>query len=303
MRRPPPLHRGARVALVSPAGPLGEADLQRAEDNARALGWDPVVGAHALARCGYLAGSDEERLHDLNAALADDSIDGIWCLRGGYGAMRLLERLDYAALRRRPKVLLGYSDITALHAALSTRAGVITFHGPTARAVLTPFSRRSLERALRGEESCGEAPDATALVPGRARGRLAGGNLAVLCALCGTPFAPVLDGAIVVLEDVGEAVYRIDRMLVQLRLAGLLTRCAGLVFGQFTEIPSGAVDERTARSALDELLREAAEQIGVPCMAGAPVGHTDDQWTLPLGQIAELDVDALTLRATHEGRE
>src|SRR5919199_3228557 len=142
---PPLLAAGARVALVAPAGPLrGEADLARGVENVRSLGWEPVVGEHALARRGYFAGDDDCRLHDLNAALADDAVDAVWCLRGGYGAMRLLERVDYDALRRRPKPLVGFSDVTALHAAVRARCDVVTFHGPTARGVLTELSRRWL---------------------------------------------------------------------------------------------------------------------------------------------------------------
>src|SRR5947209_20090701 len=150
MRRPT-LSAGARVALIAPAGPLAsEHDLARAMDNARALGFTPVAGEHALSRDGYLAGRDASRLADLNTALNDDSIDAVWCLRGGYGVMRILESIDYAALRRRPKVVIGYSDITALHSAVATRCEVVTFHGPTARAVLSTFSRSSPERAVPG---------------------------------------------------------------------------------------------------------------------------------------------------------
>src|SRR4029077_12620244 len=228
----------------SPAGPLrGESDLQRARENTRALGWVPVVGAHALARDGYLAGTDGDRLADLNAALTDDAIDAIWCARGGYGAMRILHQIDYAAMRRRPKPLIGYSDVTALHAAMSTRCEVVTFHGPTGRALLTPFSRASLERALAGDDSCGAAETATTLYGGRARGRIVGGNLALLCALSGTPYAPDYRDTILVLEDVNEAVYRIDRMLTQLRLSGALAQCRGVVFGQFTDIPTDSPEE------------------------------------------------------------
>ena len=294
--RPPVLTAGARVALVAPAGPLrGEEDLARAIGNVRALGWEPVVGAHALARHGYFAGGDENRLADLNAALADPAIDGIWCLRGGYGTMRLLDGVDYAALRRRPKAIIGYSDITALHAAIGVRCDLITYHGPTARAELSPFSRESLRHALfAGGEPCGVAPEARTVRPGVVRGPLAGGNLALLAALAGTPFAPRLDGAILFLEDVNEAVYRIDRMLRQLLLAGLLARCAGLVFGQFTNCPEESDDG--ART-VDEVIHETAAMLGVPCLANVPVGHVSDQWTLPLGATATLDTDAHALYA------
>lgn len=296
--RPPVLTAGARVALLAPAGPLrGEEDLARAIGNVRTFGWEPVVGTHALARQGYFAGDDENRLADLNAALADPAIDGIWCLRGGYGTMRLLDGVDYAALRRRPKAIIGYSDISALHAAIGVRCDLITYHGPTARAELSAFSRESLRRALSaGGEPCGVAPEASTVRPGIARGPLAGGNLALLAALAGTPYAPRLDGAILVLEDINEAVYRVDRMLRQLMLAGMLSRCAGLVFGQFTNCSEESDDG--ARS-LDELIPETAAVLGIPCLARAPIGHVPDQWTLPLGATATLDTDAHALYAGH----
>lgn len=296
MRRPA-IHTDARVALVAPAGPLnGEQDLERAKENVRSFGWVPVVGTNALGRVGYLAGTDGARLADLNDALVDDAIDAVWCIRGGYGVMRILETIDYAALRRRPKPVIGYSDITALHAAIATRCDVVTFHGPTARAKLSEFSRESLRRALAGGDPAGRAIGARALAPGRARGRLVGGNLAILCALAGTAYAPDYRDAIVVMEDVNEAVYRIDRMLTQLRLSGALGACAGIVFGQFTDIPRDAPEEAFGARPLDDVLGEVARALDVPCIAGAPLGHVADQWTLPLGAQAELDADACTLR-------
>ncbi|HEY0970709.1 MAG TPA: LD-carboxypeptidase [Gemmatimonadales bacterium] len=290
LTRPPPLATGARVALVAPAGPLrGPGDVERGVAHARSFGWEPVVGAHVLRRDGYLAGNDDERLADLNAALADDSIDGIWCLRGGYGAMRLLPRLDLDALRRRPKALLGYSDITALHAAVGLRAGLVSFHAPVARAELPPFAARSLHAAVSGTgDPCGPAPGARVLRAGRAEGVLAGGNLALVAALVGTPWLPRLDGAILVLEDVGEATYRVDRMLRQLVLSGALDGVRGLVLGHFTEQPE--VGDDGAR-ALDDVLSEVADELRVPCLAGVPVGHVDEQWTLPLGARAFVDAD------------
>src|SRR5881628_2263866 len=209
MRPYPAVASGARVALVAPAGPLTiPADLDRAVDNARALGWEPVVGTHARAKKMYFAGADKERLADLNDALRDDSTDAVWCLRGGYGAMRLLEGVDYAALSRRPKTIIGYSDITALHCAIAVRCALGSIHGPTARTKLTPFSERSLRAAAaRDQDPCGEAPEAQSLVSGRARGRLVGGNLALLSSLHGTPYQPKYEGAIVVLEDINEAPY------------------------------------------------------------------------------------------------
>ncbi|MGH7665282.1 MAG: S66 peptidase family protein [Gemmatimonadaceae bacterium] len=295
MRRPPLLVAGARIALVAPAGPLaGIHEVQRGIANIESLGWVPSVGAHLLERTGYLAGSDDLRLSDLNLALADDDVDGIWCARGGYGTMRLLDRIDFGALRRRPKAVIGFSDITALHSAIGINCEIVSFHGPNARFPLTPFSRGSLERATRrGEDPCGEARDSKVIRAGRARGRLAGGNLAILAALAGTSFARQLDGAILVIEDVHESVYRIDRMLQQLRLAGLLERCNGIVAGHFTSVPE---EQEDAVRGVDDVLSEIAHEYRVPCLAGAPIGHVDDQWTIPLGAAAELDTEARVLR-------
>lgn len=295
-RVPPPLDAGARIALVAPAGPLSTADLARADANVRSFGWEPVVGAHVLARRDYFAGADADRLADLNAALADPTVDAIWCLRGGYGAMRLLDGIDYAALAARPRALVGFSDITALHLACAARVpGLVTFHGPTARGTLPAFSRTSLARAVGGgttgigrADPCGGAPEARALRPGSATGRLAGGNLALLAALVGTPYAPRFDGAVVVLEDVNEAVYRVDRMLRQLLLAGAFAGCRALVFGQCTGCPEPCDDD--GRRTLDAVVAEAADVLGVPAAAGVPVGHVDAQWTLPLGAAAEIVV-------------
>ncbi len=290
---PPALAPGARVALLAPAGPLSDNDdLERAKKNVRALGWEPHVSEHALSRDGYLAGGDASRLADLNAAIRDPRIDGIWCLRGGYGTMRILDGVDYESLRRAPKAIIGFSDITALHLAVRARSDIVSFHGPAARAELTPFSRQSLLRATSATSATAVARDPftgdaplTWLREGQATGRLEGGNLALLCALFGTPYAARVDGAILVLEDVNEPLYRIDRMLRQLILSGVLSRLAGLCFGAFT----ARGDENDAGAhTLDVLFNEAAAHVPGPVVSDAPVGHIPDQWTLPLGARAEL---------------
>ena len=293
MRSYPAIIPGARVALVAPAGPLKlPADLDRAIENVRSLGWEPVVGEHARSRHLYFAGTDDDRLADLNAALRDDDIDAVWCLRGGYGAMRLLEGVDYDALRRRPKAFIGYSDISALHCAIAVKSGLTSIHGPTARTKLTPFSERSLRAAVaRTENPCGEAPTAQTVIGGVARGRLVGGNLALLVALHGTPFQPTYDGAILVLEDVNEAPYRVERMLLQLRLSGALQRCAGLAYGSFTNTSQTEDAALGGDRSMNDVLREAAEIVGVPTLCGIPLGHVADQWSVPLGEEAELDAD------------
>lgn len=292
-----PLAAGSQVALVAPSGLLRDpAHVQRAVENTESLGWVPRLGEHVSSVHAYFAGTDDERAQDLNDALRDETIAAVWCVRGGYGAMRLLDSVDYDALRERPRPVIGFSDITALHAAIHRECGIVTFHAPTARGELSEFSREHLARAVVDQtDSCGVAPDGRALRPGRARGRLAGGNLALVASLVGTPWSVDFEGAILVLEDIDEAVYRVDRMMRQLLLTGALARCAGIVAGDFRP-PAGEtdVDNRT----VDEVMAEAAEAAGVPCFSGAPFGHITDQWTLPLGATAVMDTSDCSLHVT-----
>ena len=299
-RAPKPLEAGAQVALVAPAGPLQKPEeLPRAQENARTLGWEPIVGEHATERIGYLAGHDRDRLNDINRALRDPKIDAIWVLRGGYGMMRILPGIDYDALSRKPKAIIGYSDVTALHAAVQRKCGLISYHGPTAREVLTDFSRDSLQRAVISQtDSCGAAPNAREINAGAAEGRLVGGNLSLLSSLCGTPYMPDLTDGILILEDVNEPVYRIDRMFQQLKLAGVLNGCKAIVFGNCTSCPEDAGGAEAGGRQFDEVLGELAHSLGVPCLAGIPVGHIADQWTIPLGAMAELDTPTRTLSVT-----
>jgi muramoyltetrapeptide carboxypeptidase len=294
LREPPPLAPGARVAMVCPSGPLGGPhELERAVSQAESLGWDVTVGAHVLARTGYVAGDDAQRGDDLLRAMGDDDIDGIWCIRGGYGAARLLPRVQAAIASMRPKALLGYSDITALHAAWR-RAGLVSFHGPTARSPLTAFTRAALVEVVQaGGAPTWQAAEALVVRGGRATGRLAGGNLALVASLCGTPWALDFRDAIVVLEDLNEAVYRLDRLFTQVRLTGAFAGCRALAIGHFTDCPDTAGDG--TQTALT-LVAELAAALDVPALFGLPVGHIADQWTLPLGAWATLDADARTLQ-------
>lgn len=297
------LRPGARVALIAPSGPLhGEADIERGVATVRSFGWEPVLGESLLARYSYFAATDEQRLADFNRMLRDDSVDAIWCLRGGYGAMRILSGLDWDALRRRPRAVMGYSDITAFHAAIGRECGIVSYHAPVARAKLTPFSLDSFARALLTRtDPCGHAPAARVIRGGAARGRLVGGNLSVLSSLAGSPYFPDMRDGILVLEDTNEGLYRIDRMLVQLMLTGALGEIAGIAFGQCTgcDADESGDDTRHNRT-LDDVLREFAVALDVPCITGIPLGHIDDQWTIPLGAIATLDADALTLNVENQ---
>jgi len=293
----PRLRSDDRVALISPAGPLKSAeDLDRAIARVEALGLRAVPSDHALARHGFLAGTDAQRAADLNAALRDPSIRGIFALRGGYGTMRFLDAIDYAALRADPKVLLGYSDLTAPLNACTARSGVVTYHGPVpALSSFGPDETAWLRAvAMEGGDVALVAPEGRALRPGRARGRLAGGNLSLVAALAGTPYAIDFAGAIAFFEEVEEAPYRIDRMFTQLRASGALRDCAGVILGTFDACDPAEESDPLRR--LAHVLEDRLGDLGVPVLAGAPFGHAGEQWTLPIGATAELDTATRTLR-------
>jgi muramoyltetrapeptide carboxypeptidase len=195
---------------------------------------------------------------------------------------------------RRPKAVIGYSDVSALHCAIAARGRVVTFHAHTARAVLPSMSAQSVYAAVTGTgEPCGVWEAGSVVRAGVATGRLTGGNVSLLASLCGTSSAMRGDGAIVVLEDVNESVYRLDRLLRQLEQSGALRGCVGLVAGQFTQVPA---DEHDGATTIDALVSELADRLAVPCLANLPIGHIADQWTLPLGAEATLDVSARSLR-------
>ena len=290
-RRPPALRPGARIALVAPAGPVREERLATALEHCARFSFEAVPGSAIRQRTGYLAGDDAERLADLQRALDDPAIDAIWALRGGYGTMRLLPRLRLPPV---PKAYIGFSDNTALHLWLD-RAGMVSFHAPHPGADFPPLAMDCFRRVLLRPEPAGILPQAPetpvrTLVGGRAEGTLVGGNLALVAALCGTPWQPDARGRILFLEDVGEAPYRLDRLLRQLELSGVLGNVAGLALGQFTECDGDPGDPGAIA-----LLEEAAVRAGVPAVLGLPIGHVPDNWTLPLGVRAHLDADAGTL--------
>lgn len=296
--RPTALPRDARIALVAPAGPLTTEALERAVARVEAMGWTPLLGRNSRGRRGYLSGTDDERLADLQAAIDADDNDAIWCLRGGYGTMRIVDRVNWDPLLRRPRPLIGFSDNTALHLALQRRR-LISFHGPHPAAEAFPHDSLSLlRRVLTDPRPAGELPgplaDAgvTTLVPGEAEGRLVGGNLVLLAAMIGTRWAPRARGAILFFEEVGESLYRLDRLLTQLRLSGTLRGVRGIAVGALSECPDAG---DAPEEALASLLLDRLGDLGVPLAFGFPFGHEADNWTLPLGLRARLDADAGTL--------
>jgi muramoyltetrapeptide carboxypeptidase len=265
------------------------------------MGLVPKLGRHVSDIYGYLSGTDADRAADLHAMFADDSVRAIFAMRGGWGSARLLGLLDWDLIRAHPKLLVGLSDVTALHLAFAARAGFPTIHAPNVSNRWQAISWNSLWRlAFTGETpllgGSGEvgAPPITTIRPGKARGRLLGGNLTVLSTLMGTPWLPDFAGAILFVEDVGEAEYRIDRMLNQLALAGVLGKLAGVFFGQCSRCSSGTPDY--AGFTVPQIVEHYFAPLGVPAFAGANVGHVANQLSLPVGAEVEIDAAAGTIR-------
>lgn len=300
---PPKLQRGARIGLIAPASFANEDKIRKAIANLESLGLIVEEGKYLYQENGFMGGSDGERVEDIHTMFRREDIDGIWCVRGGYGTTRILEMLDYDLIRSHTKVFIGYSDITALHQAFFTQAGLVSFHGPVASSEFSDYSIQSIRKALfdgdynysvspvgnpgEGEESF------RVLRSGKAKGRIVGGNLSLLAAICGTQYMPNLEGKIVFIEDIGEASYRIDRMLVQLIQAAELKKAAGIVFGNFTNC---GPEEGSTDQTISEVIHDHFSSLDIPVVTGYSIGHIDKQATLAVGMMAELDGDSGVMR-------
>ena len=307
----PGLRRGDMIGVVAPAGPVDRARLERALARFHAIGFRTRTYADVFRGGDYLASDDDTRARELIAAFTDPETTGVWCARGGYGVVRLLERIDFDALRQQPKVFVGFSDISALHAAIQNRVGLVTIHAPNlqdgfgAEAEMSPATASALWSAVLAEKQSAagdgyafdlSGPLAAELEPlagGKARGRLTGGNLAVVCGTIGTPYEMDTAGRILFVEDVGEPLYRIDRFLAQLALAGKLRAAAGILTGSFSgdDEPAPGFD-----AAVRQLLRDYTAPLGIPVLAGFPAGHRRENLALPINALVEVDADARRVR-------
>ncbi|MCL1996692.1 MAG: LD-carboxypeptidase [Defluviitaleaceae bacterium] len=290
MTIPSPLKPGDKVGLIAPAGPLPKDAEEQACRAIKKLKLVPVIGKYANQSTGYLAGNDHQRAWDFNNMFADNEIKGIICLKGGYGTIRILNKIDWSLPIKNPKVFVGYSDITALHIALNQRCGLVTYHGPMAAIELIKeideASFTSLENHIFGKKNdtycfnLGEYPIKT-IVKGSFSGRLTGGNLATIVSTLGTPYEINTVGAVLFLEDIDEPPYKIDRMITQMEQCGKFKELAGIVLGDFT-------DADCNRLPIDHIAH-IMESLGVPCVYGLPCGHTLPNITLPLGVTAKWD--------------
>ena len=305
--KPPRLKPGDTVALIDPASASFErGPVDIVVDTLAALGLKTTLAPHLFDRYGYLGGRDKDRADDVNKMFADPSVNGILAVRGGWGCARLLPYLDFATIAKHPKVLLGYSDLTALLLAIHARTGLITFHGPVGISKWNPFKVGYLKKVLfDGEaatfENLKDAGDLLApvenrtrtITPGTARGSIVGGNLTVLTTIIGSGYLPDFDGRILFLEDVEEQLYRIDRMMTQLKLAGILAKVRGVVFGTCSQCGPG---EGFGSLTLEEILDDHLKPLGVPVYSGAMIGHMDKQFTIGEGVEVEMNATTGTIR-------
>jgi muramoyltetrapeptide carboxypeptidase len=302
--RPPRLRTGDVIGLISPASPV--EDVQRIEDGTRYLerrGYRVKLGRNVGKVQGYLAGTDSERVDDLHAMFRDPEVRAVFCLRGGYGVTRILPLLDYELFRTHPKILVGYSDITALLLALFARSGLIGFHGPMVAVDFTgtvdPSTEQSFWDVLSGDVRgrwlpLGEPDKIRVFRGGRATGRLLGGNLSLLAAMAGTPYLPDFRGSILFLEEIGEEPYRVDRMLTQLSQSGVTRGATAVLAGQFTD----CVPKEPGRPSLtvEEVLHSFAGELEAPFVAQCRFGHIRSIPTLPIGVRTVVDADRGTLQ-------
>ena len=310
MIKPKPLRRGDTIGLVGISGAIHEPEtrFERMLEAIDALGYKVILGESCREQYGYLSGTDASRANCLNRMFRDERVDAVVCMRGGYGVTRMLDRVDFDVIRANPKILLGYSDITALHTAIHGKAGVVTIHGPMPDRgwmEFDDFSRQSMLRALTSTEPLGTLfnPEGMApqcFAPGRCEGRLVGGNLSLIAALCGTPYQLDTEGKVLLLEDVGEHIYRLDGMLTQLRHAGLFEKCVGVVLGGFTKCTEEYVDYALH---LDDVIRDIIVPAGKPVLGNLSIGHTPVKITVPLGVNCAVDAEDGTLTITEAALE
>ena len=287
---PARLKPGNTIGITAPASHFNKDLFNQGLTVLKDMGYQVVVPDGVFNKHSYLAGSDEQRAEVVNQLFADDAIDAIVCARGGFGSMKILSLLDYDSIRSHPKICVGFSDISALLYALHAETGLITFHGPTVTTLANanPYNIDAFSGALSADTPLQlQATKPLVIRPGRAVGPIMGGNLTTLCHLTGTAFAPSFESAILFIEDRGEATYRIDRMLTQMKMAGCFDGLAGLILGSFTECG----DFEPIVQVVTDLFKEET----FPMMAGFPIGHGTDNVTVPIGMPATLDTFKQTL--------
>jgi len=291
LTKPRALKPGDTIGIAAPASPFDREDFDRGVAALESMGYQVKIPEGLFEKKGYLAGSDTKRASLLMGLFEDDSISAIFCARGGFGSMRLLPLLDFETICSRPRILMGFSDITALLVVVNNWCRIVTFHGPlvTTLGKGSEKTQAALADAVASSKPLVLSPDKAVVVnAGKASGRLLGGNLASLSHLMGTPYEPSFKGCLLFLEDRGEAPYRIDRMLSQLRLGGHLDKVAGVVLGSFHDC--GSLEH------VYSIVEDAFSHTDVPILAGFELGHGTENMTIPIGIEADLDTEKGVLR-------
>lgn len=309
--KPKRLTAGDTVAVIAPSSGVSQDEFDKSIKNMTDLGFKTKVGKYTQALNGFLAGTDKERLEDLHWAFSDKEVSAVWCIRGGYGAGRFLPDIDYKLIKKNPKIFVGYSDITALHLAIYQNTGLVTFHGPVASSNYSEYTKKHASNVLMNPSAPYKielSPDNIAkegkefrtevITKGKARGKLIGGNLSLLTALAGTPFAlKNTKGKLLFIEDVGERPYRLDRMFVQLKQSINLRELAGIALGVFTDC--NPPDDKS--QTVIDVVKDHLANLGIPVIYGLSFGHIREQFTLPIGIEAELDTENATMTFLETG--
>lgn len=293
------LREGATIGLVSPATTVSYEAIEWAKENVLKLGFNYKLGRNAHRQYGYFAGTDEQRAADINAMFADKNVDAIWCLKGGWGCARILDLLDFDLIRANPKIIIGYSDITSLLNAINSQTNMMTFHGPNAIYGESEYSEKYLFDILMNRENTviynHEDAEVKTITGGKAKGALVGGNLTVITSIIGSPYLPSFKNKILFLEDVSEPAYKVDRMMTQLTISGLLSQVKGVVFGTCSKCV-GSEEAFT----VEQIIHQHLKPLNVPAFSGASIGHILHKMTLPIGGQVIIDADSFTIEVENE---
>ncbi len=315
--KPKRLKIGDTVGLIAPASAVAENEFNRALENIKNLGFVPKVGKNAQKRYNFLAGTDKERLEDLHWAFSDDEVKAVWCIRGGFGTSRILPEIDYNLIRKNPKILIGYSDITTLLTAVYQNSGLVVFHGPGGSSTYSDYTKKHVLDVLTSpstpykielsadNQAREEAVYKTEVITkGKAKGKLIGGNLSLLVAIAGTKYAlKNTKGKILFIEDVNEPPYKVDRMLTQLRQTIDMKQLAGIALGIFadnstprrTNTETQPTTPQPPSPTIIDVFKDRLGDLGIPVVYGLSFGHIRDQFTLPVGIEAQFDTENSTM--------
>ena len=298
--KPPKLAKGDTIGIVAPGGTVFNKEaIDEFTEMLHNMEYKTKLGKNLTEKYGYLAGSDQQRADDVNAMFADEEVDAIIAMRGGWGCARMIPLIDYKTIKKNPKIIMGYSDITALLLAIYAEIGLITFHGPVGYSNWNEFSVQNVNKVLTSTKPAilqhpeDNKSELRTISGGKASGVLVGGNLTVLVGLIGSKFLPKWKGKILFLEDIGEDIYRIDRMITQLKIAGILDELNGIIFGKCTDCEAEDPDKSLS---FDQVLDDHFKPLGIPVFSGSMIGHIKDKFTMPIGVNAEIDADKGSIR-------